>query len=117
MIQDGFLRELLLVPVGLLVVVTLRNVVGLLTFDVFTPILLAFVFREISFPVGFAKNTGQNKVMIHLCDLEKSGLLGINRRNISYLLDQNPASLYWLVDDKLKTKELLEKNPAKLYSR
>ena len=35
-------------------------------------------------------------------------ILGINRRNGSYTLIRNPRRLYPLVDDKLKTKELLE---------
>ena len=41
---------------------------------------------------------------------ERSGVLGINRRNREYLLDENPRKYYPLVDDKLKTKELLEKH-------
>jgi len=40
----------------------------------------------------------------------KKDFLGINRRNITYLLDQNSSLSYRLVDDKLKTKFLLEKN-------
>lgn len=36
------------------------------------------------------------------------GLLGMNRRNGLYVLQNNPRYLYPLVDDKLKTKELLE---------
>ncbi len=39
---------------------------------------------------------------------KKYGLLGINRRNACYTLARNPRALYPLVDDKLKTKELLE---------
>ena len=38
------------------------------------------------------------------------GLLGINRRNACYLLPGNPRSRYPLVDDKLRTKELLERH-------
>lgn len=38
------------------------------------------------------------------------GLLGMNRRNACVTLVRNPRKLYPLVDDKLKTKELLEKN-------
>ncbi len=34
-------------------------------------------------------------------------LLGMNRRNADYILAENPRKLYPLVDDKLKTKELL----------
>lgn len=37
-----------------------------------------------------------------------SGLLGMNRRNADYILKQNPRRLYPLVDDKLKTKQILE---------
>lgn len=36
------------------------------------------------------------------------GLLGMNRRNGQYILQNNPRHLYPLVDDKLKTKELLD---------
>ncbi len=42
--------------------------------------------------------------------LRGAGVLGINRRNSNYILGFNPRKLYPLVDDKLKTKELLEKN-------
>lgn len=38
------------------------------------------------------------------------GLLGLNKRNACYILPNNPRKFYPLVDDKLKTKELLEKN-------
>lgn len=38
--------------------------------------------------------------------LSQKGLLGINRRNISYTLHYNSRKLYPLVDDKLKTKSL-----------
>ena len=42
--------------------------------------------------------------------LHQAGLLGMNRRNADYILKQNPRKLYPLVDDKLKTKELLLAN-------
>lgn len=38
------------------------------------------------------------------------GLLGLNKRNACYILPNNPRKYYPLVDDKLKTKELLEQN-------
>jgi alpha-L-glutamate ligase-like protein len=38
----------------------------------------------------------------------EAGLLGMNRRNASYILSYNPRKYYPLVDDKLKTKEILE---------
>lgn len=41
---------------------------------------------------------------------DKIGLLGMNRRNSRYTLVQNQRRLYPLVDDKLKTKEVLEKH-------
>ncbi|MBI4550114.1 MAG: alpha-L-glutamate ligase-like protein [Candidatus Omnitrophica bacterium] len=40
----------------------------------------------------------------------KFGLLGMNRRNACYTLARNPRRLYPLVDDKLKTKQVLEQN-------
>lgn len=42
----------------------------------------------------------------HPGKLHKAGVLGMNRRNISYISPYNPRSLFPLVDDKLKTKEL-----------
>ncbi|MDD5084944.1 MAG: alpha-L-glutamate ligase-like protein [Candidatus Omnitrophica bacterium] len=48
--------------------------------------------------------------MISLSPFKEFGLLGINRRNASYILPRNPRRLYPLVDDKLKTKELLGAN-------
>lgn len=41
---------------------------------------------------------------------EALGLLGMNRRNGRYTLVQNPRRFYPLVDDKLKTKEVLERH-------
>ena len=41
--------------------------------------------------------------------LLQMGVLGINRRNACYTLGYNKRSLYPLVDDKLKTKELAQK--------
>ncbi len=42
--------------------------------------------------------------------LAEFGLLGMNRRNADYILSLNPRKFYPLVDDKLKTKELLQAN-------
>jgi alpha-L-glutamate ligase-like protein len=39
-------------------------------------------------------------------NLRRRGVVGINRRNADYVLKYNPRSLYPLVDDKLRTKEL-----------
>ncbi|MDY0361910.1 MAG: alpha-L-glutamate ligase-like protein [Desulforegulaceae bacterium] len=41
--------------------------------------------------------------------LNKHGILGMNRRNVSYISQYNTRSRYPLVDDKLKTKLLAEK--------
>lgn len=46
--------------------------------------------------------------MISLNPYNRVGLLGMNRRNSRYTLVQNPRHFYPLVDDKLKTKEVLE---------
>lgn len=42
--------------------------------------------------------------------LKTLGVLGMNRRNSSVIAEYNPRKLYPLVDDKLKTKELLEQH-------
>lgn len=42
--------------------------------------------------------------------LESRGVLGMNWRNAEIIAKNNPRKLYPLVDDKLKTKELLEKH-------
>lgn len=39
-------------------------------------------------------------------ELREAGILGINRRNLSYILESNERRHYPLVDDKLKTKTL-----------
>lgn len=39
-------------------------------------------------------------------NLSRAGILGMNKRNHSYISRYNPRRLYPLVDDKLKTKEL-----------
>jgi alpha-L-glutamate ligase-like protein len=38
--------------------------------------------------------------------LKEFGILGINRRNATFILDYNPRGLYPLVDDKLRMREL-----------
>ncbi len=38
------------------------------------------------------------------------GLLGMNRRNAEYILEHNPRRQYPLVDDKLRTKRMLEEH-------
>lgn len=43
---------------------------------------------------------------VHPGKLAEKGVLGMNRRNISYISRYNPRRLYPLVDDKLKTKEI-----------
>lgn len=48
--------------------------------------------------------------MINFHPFKGVGLLGMNRRNARYTLVQNPRRLYPLVDDKLKTKAILEKH-------
>ncbi|MDP3980120.1 MAG: 7TM domain-containing protein, partial [Chlamydiota bacterium] len=46
------IRVLLLIPIGALIVVLLRVVIGVETFGTFSPILLAFAFREVSLWIG-----------------------------------------------------------------
>lgn len=41
--------------------------------------------------------------------LYKAGILGMNRRNVTYIAGHNPRALYPRVDDKLQTKILAEK--------
>ena len=38
--------------------------------------------------------------------LKQAGVLGLNRRNLDYILAENPRRCYPLVDDKLQTKQL-----------
>jgi alpha-L-glutamate ligase-like protein len=45
--------------------------------------------------------------------LRAMGILGMNRRNHSYIARYNPRSLYPLVDDKLKTKRLAQEYDIK----
>ena len=46
------------------------------------------------------------KVYTRPRELSRAGILGMNRRNHSYIGRYNPRRLYPLVDDKLKTKQL-----------
>ena len=41
-------------------------------------------------------------------ELAQSGILGINRRNVGVIFEQNPRRLYPCVDNKLLTKEICE---------
>lgn len=43
---------------------------------------------------------------VHPSRLASKGVLGMNRRNISYISRYNPRHLYPLVDDKLQTKQI-----------
>lgn len=43
-------------------------------------------------------------------ELERSGILGINKRNLSFIQDSNPRTLYPRVDDKIITKEICHAN-------
>lgn len=43
-------------------------------------------------------------------ELRESGILGINRRNLSYIMESNPRSHYPRVDNKLRTKEICEEH-------
>ena len=43
-------------------------------------------------------------------DLEKSGVLGINRRNLAFIQESNPRALYPRLDDKTVTKEICHKH-------
>ncbi len=43
-------------------------------------------------------------------ELRRLGLLGMNARNINYISQYNDRSLYPLVDNKLKTKQLIKKH-------
>ncbi len=42
--------------------------------------------------------------------LRRAGIVGMNRRNVELIAQNNPRALYPLVDDKLKTKELARKH-------
>ena len=41
--------------------------------------------------------------------LKALGILGINRRNAACILDHNPRSLFPIVDDKLRMRDLCER--------
>jgi alpha-L-glutamate ligase-like protein len=43
-------------------------------------------------------------------ELAGSGVLGINSRNVSYIIEHNPRHFYPRVDNKLKTKEICEEH-------
>ena len=44
--------------------------------------------------------------------LAGNGVVGLNERNCQYIMRYNPRRLYPLVDDKLATKRLAEREPA-----
>ncbi len=52
--SQNIFYTLLLIPIGTLVLSFARNIVGLVTFGVFTPILLTLFFIETSFVIGIA---------------------------------------------------------------
>ena len=43
-------------------------------------------------------------------ELRQSGILGMNRRNASYILPHNPRQYFARVDDKLLTKQICEQH-------
>jgi alpha-L-glutamate ligase-like protein len=43
-------------------------------------------------------------------ELRRRGILGINQRNVDFILEHNPRGLYPRVDNKLKTKEICQEH-------
>jgi alpha-L-glutamate ligase-like protein len=43
-------------------------------------------------------------------ELHRRGILGINQRNVDFILEHNPRGLYPRVDNKLKTKEICQEH-------
>src|SRR5690606_16016159 len=43
-------------------------------------------------------------------ELRRRGILGINNRNVEFILEHNPRELYPRVDNKLKTKEICQEH-------
>jgi len=62
-------------------------------------------------PLENKKPTGFRRFWAWPEELRKSGILGINERNVSFILENNSRKLYPRVDDKLVTKQIcLEHN-------
>ena len=55
-------------------------------------------------------NNGFRRFWAWPAELRKSGILGINDRNVSYIVENNPRHLYPRVDNKLLTKQICQEH-------
>jgi alpha-L-glutamate ligase-like protein len=55
-------------------------------------------------------STNDGRLWAWPSELEKSGVLGINQRNLAFIQESNPRALYPRVDDKTITKEICHKH-------
>lgn len=62
--------------------------------------------QKISLPRSANKPTGFKRFWAWPEELRRSGILGINDRNVSYIIENNPRRLYPRVDNKLLTKQI-----------
>jgi alpha-L-glutamate ligase-like protein len=54
--------------------------------------------------------TNRRRLFVWPAELEQSGILGINHRNLAFIQESNPRSLYPRVDNKTITKEICHAN-------
>jgi hypothetical protein len=101
-------RILLLVPIGALMISLLRNIVGLPTFGIFMPVLMALAFRNTGLAYGIAIFGGV--LLIGLAArifLDKFHLLLVPRLSVILTLVVASFTLLALLGNKLGLKELM----------
>ncbi len=105
---QGTFRILLLVPIGALIISLLRNVVGLPTFGIFMPLLIALAFRSTGTLYGVAIFSGVlliGYVMRSL--LDKLHLLLVPRLSVILTLVIACFTVLALVGNKLGVREMM----------
>jgi hypothetical protein len=105
---QGTFRILLLVPIGALIISILRNIVGLPTFGIFMPLLIALAFRSTGTLYGVAIFSGVLLIGYAMrAFLDKLHLLLVPRLSVILTLVIACFTLLALVGNKLGLRELM----------
>ncbi len=105
---QGTFRILLLVPIGALIIAILRNVVGLPTFGIFMPLLIALAFRSTGTLYGVAIFSGVLLIgYVMRSFLDRLHLLLVPRLSVILTIVIACFTLLALVGNKLGLRELM----------
>ena len=105
---QGTFRILLLVPIGALIIAILRNIVGLPTFGIFMPLLIALAFRSTGTLYGIAIFSGVLLIgYVMRSFLDRLHLLLVPRLSVILTLVIACFTVLALVGNKLGVREMM----------